>query len=96
MVCTEMDPFHVTDLPRWPTAALMPSEGKGGSGSLCEQHVTYAERGFGLASKSDTRGDGGLFLDEYYRFTLSFAAVRPRGYITAGRWRGGLGWKSGF
>lgn len=46
--------------------------------------MTYAERAFGLASKSRTRGDGGLFLDEYYRFTLSFAAARPRGYITAG------------
>lgn len=48
---------------------------RGGSGSPCEAHVTYAERGFGLASKKrDTRGDGGPFLDEYYRFTLSFAA----------------------
>lgn len=68
----------------------------GGGGSPREAHVTYAERGFGLASKSDTRGDGGLFLDEYYRFTLSFDAARPRGYITAGCWRGGLGWRSGF
>lgn len=40
-----------------------------------EARVTYAARGFGQASKSDTRGDGGLFLEQYYRFTLSSAAV---------------------
>lgn len=63
MVCTEMDPFHVTDLPRWPTA-LMPSgggvyrRGGGRSGSPCEAHVTYAERGFGLASKKKETLEG--------------------------------------